>query len=83
MLLHPELGELAMGHYDDRGHRILDSLSAWRVPVVELLQQKDSTLYTDRIHLNDAGQRQLATALASVLGGTSTNTFGRAPRPSP
>ena len=83
VLLHPELGELAMGHYDERGRRILDSLSAWRVPVVELLQRMDSTLYTDRIHLNDAGQRQLATALASVLEGTSTNTFGRAPRPSP
>lgn len=82
LLLHPELGELAMGHYDDRGRRILDSLNAWQVPVVELLPLMDSSLYTDRIHLDNAGQRQLAATLAEVLGGAGSDTFGRAPSPS-
>jgi hypothetical protein len=82
VLLHPELGELAMGHYDDRGRRILDSLNAWQVPVVELLPLMDSSLYTDRIHLDNAGQRKLASTLAEVIGAAGSDTFGRAPSPS-
>ena len=67
VMLHPEVGELALRRYDDRGSRVLDSLHAWRVPTVELLGWLDSTVYTDRIHLNDAGQRKLALALASTI----------------
>ncbi len=80
VLLHPERGELIMGHYDDRGKRILDSLHAWNVPVVELMDSLDTTLYTDRIHLGNAGQRRLADVLSACLV-TPTDTFARAPLP--
>lgn len=82
VILHPELGELAMGRYDDRGARILDSLAAWRVPVVPLLGRLDSAMYTDRIHLNDRGQAALADVLVEQIGrSTRTNTFGHDPSP--
>ncbi|MBK8613713.1 MAG: hypothetical protein IPN85_09500 [Flavobacteriales bacterium] len=82
VLLHPELGELTMGHYDDRGQRILDSLHAWHVPVIELLDGSDASLYTDRIHLGNAGHQRLAEVLSSVLYAT-TDTFARAPTTPP
>ena len=82
VLLHPELGELTMRHYDDRGQRILDSLNAWNVPVVELLDSLDASLYTDRIHLGNAGQRRLAEVLSSALY-AATDTFVRAPTAAP
>lgn len=66
--------------HDDRGQRILDPLRAWNMPVVELLDSLDTSLYTDRIHPGDAGQRRLAEELSVVLGSTS-NTFARAPLP--
>ncbi len=68
LMLHAELGELAMRHYDERGQRILDSLRTWGTPVVELLQHMDSSMYTDRIHLNDRGQAQLAALITQELG---------------
>lgn len=80
VLLHPEQGELTMGHYDDRGQRILDSLRAWDVPVVELLDSLEHRHYTDRIHLGNGGQHRLAEVLAAVLD-TASNTFARAPTP--
>ncbi len=80
VVLHPELGELAMGRYDDRGARILDSLSAWNVPVVPLLGRMDSALYTDRIHLNDRGQAVLADVLVEIISPSApANTFGHDP----
>lgn len=80
VILHPELGELAMRRYDERGARILDSLAAWRVPVVPLLGRMDSAMYTDRIHLNDRGQAALADVLVEVLNGSHpANTFGHDP----
>ena len=80
VILHPELGELAMGHYDERGTRILDSLAAWKVPVMPLLERLDSAMYTDRIHLNDRGQAALAEVLVEVIGRSKpTNTFVRDP----
>lgn len=82
VLLHPELGELAMGRYDDRGTRILDSLSAWHVPVLRSLDRMDSTMYTDRIHLNDRGQATLALLLTGVLPTlVPAHTFGHDPLP--
>ncbi|MCC7503008.1 MAG: hypothetical protein IT229_10790 [Flavobacteriales bacterium] len=82
VLLHPELGELTMGHYDDRGQRILDSLHRWKVPVVELLDSLNASHYTDRIHLGDAGQRRLADVLSSTIQ-AATDTFVRAPTATP
>ncbi len=82
VLLHPELGELAMGHYDARGMRILDSLSAWQLPVLPLLDRMDSSMYTDRIHLNDRGQAALAAVLVEVMPSlVPTHTFGHDPAP--
>lgn len=82
VVLHPELGELAMGRYDGRGARILDSLSAWNVPVVTTIDRMDSTMYTDRIHLNDRGQAALAVILEEVVGpATPENTFDHDPLP--
>jgi hypothetical protein len=78
VLLHPELDELAHRTYDERGSRVLDSLRAWHVPTVNMLDHLDSTVYTDRIHVNDSGQRALAHVLVSTIDTTRWNTFGRA-----
>lgn len=80
VVLHPELGELAMGRYDVRGARILDSLTTWNVAVVTTIDRMDSAMYTDRIHLNDRGQAALADVLVEVIDrSTPANTFGHDP----
>ncbi|MBL7964349.1 MAG: hypothetical protein JNM31_10965 [Flavobacteriales bacterium] len=67
VLLHPERHELAMGAYDDRGRTLRDSLSGWGIPLLPMIGRMDPALYTDRIHLNNAGQHQLAVLLTEVI----------------
>jgi|688.fasta_scaffold07250_8 hypothetical protein len=50
------------------------------MPVLELLDSLDASLCTDRIHLGDTVPHRLAEVLSVVLGSTS-NTFARAPLP--
>ena len=67
VVLHPETPEIEQQHYDSRGQQVLDSLRAWRIPVVELLGRMDGTMYWDRIHLNDHGQHALGGELAAII----------------
>lgn len=68
VVLHPELGEVKMGHYDQRGQLLLDSLAAFDMPVVRALDLMSVDLYTDDIHVNDRGQRRIAEILTPLLG---------------
>ena len=68
IVLHPELGEVKMKHYDKRGQLLLDSLAAWDLPVVRALDSMSVDLYTDDIHVSDRGQRRIAAILAPLLG---------------
>ncbi len=67
VILHPESMEVAQHHYDARGEQLLDSLRSWQVPVVEMLDRNDSTMYWDPIHLNNHGQRALGAALEAII----------------
>lgn len=67
VVLHPEAVEVAQHHYDARGEQLLDSLHAWQVPVLEMLDRNDSTMYWDAIHLNNQGQRALGAALETII----------------
>jgi hypothetical protein len=68
VVLHPEVGEVEMKHYDPRGRQLLDSLATWNLPVLRALPFMTKDLYTDNIHVNDRGQRRIAQVLAPLLG---------------
>lgn len=73
VVVHPEAVEVAQHRYDARGEQLLDSLRSWRVPVVEMLDRNDSTMYWDNIHLNDHGQRALGATLEVIIRSNGGN----------
>ena len=73
VVLHPETLEVEQQRYDARGQQVLDSLRAWRVPVVEMLGRMNSRMYWDNIHLNDHGQRALGAALEVIIRSNGGN----------
>ncbi len=68
VVLHPETPEVEQRRYDLRGQQVLDSLHAWGVPVVEMLDRMDRTMYWDEIHLNNHGQQALGASMGSIIG---------------
>lgn len=66
--LHAELSELETGHYNDMGQCIITWAEENKVPLINgITNGEQAYMYRDIIHLNESGQRHLATILEQTF----------------
>jgi hypothetical protein len=61
--LHPDKNELLSGKYDVQGYEIIDFCLKNSIPLLKGMEYEKESSFRDVIHINDEGQRILASAL--------------------